>query len=859
MLQYTLYLLFFLSGAAGLGYELIWTRMLSVVLGHEIVSVLAVVSAFFSGLALGAWSLDRPVSSSGAPGRWYAALELIIGIWALVLIIILPFLNPLVSQVIGVAPSVLRHWSISFAYPFTVLLPATMAMGGTLPAMDRLIEKHRNSCRTVAGLYSVNTLGALVGTFCVTFIILPALGMQWSTVCLASINFIGAAGVFALIDKKKYAPLAPPKASVPLNINRIYLVLLATGLAGIGFEVLIVRALSQVLENTIFSFAAMLMVFLLGTALGAAIYQKINRDDFFDKTLAVLLISTAFSCTLSIVLLQYVSPLFVFLQDLYGSGFIKAVTAELTITLLYFLLPTTVMGATFSHLAQSLKNSSGGVGRALCLNTIGGAMAPIIFGVLLLPMIGLKYAIFLIPGIYLLCLIGSSRTYALSGGALLAVLMVCAVMIGPYQWVTSDKDDTVIYHRDGVIASVSVTEDDKNQRHLKVNNHYQMGGTSTVFSDRRQGYLPLLLHANPHRALFLGLGAGTTFASAAVFQDLKATGVELVPEIIDALPLFEKATGDLCANPNLEMICADARRFVMATDETFDVVVADLFHPARDGAAALYTIEHFQAVRKLLRENGLFCQWLPLYQLDLETFKVITRTFLEVFPDGQAWLAHYSIDQPIIGLIGARKPLRFPEKWYRKRLPGKEARRHMAGFGYDSIYSLLGTFMADAAALKNFVSDSSINSDDRPVVLFDAPQFVYNAQEPAQTRLLALLNAFSSPDPESILAEVITEEDYMARSRLSNYWTARNGFLELGANIQRTRDVTRLYETTSAPLLNIVRESIDFSAAYFPLISIAYELYPYDREASRQLLQNLEKANPMRREAGVLRRKLFVN
>jgi spermidine synthase len=335
-------------------------------------------------------------------------------------------------------------------------------------------------------------------------------------------------------------------------------------------------------------------------------------------------------------------------------------------------------------------------------------------------------------------------------------------------------------------------------------------------------------------------------------------GVELIPEVIAAVGHFEKATGDLAAKTNLRILNADARRYVTAVEKRYDVIVADLFHPSRDGAGSLYTREHFAAIRNLLTENGLFCQWLPLYQLDLETFKIIVRTFLQVYPDGQAFLAHYSIDQPIVGLVGGPEVLRFPESWYRKRLADKNMRRLMAGFGYDSIYSLLGTFMAGSDMLRRYIKDGPVNSDQFPVVLFRAPLFVYRNPEPANHRLLELLEAFSSPDPETILAEVVTEEDLVARTRMSAYWTARDHFLELGTKIDRTKDVARLYDTASKPLLEVVRKSVDFSAAYFPLITIAYELYPHDRDASHQLLRDLERANPMRPEAGILRQRLFV-
>ena len=191
-----LYLLLFFSGAAGLGYEMVWTRMLSAVLGHEIIAVLAVVAAFFSGLALGSWALDRPVSVSRYPGRWYAGLEITIGLWSILLAIIFPLASKLASGLMGVDHGGLRHWATAFLFPFLLLLPATFAMGGTLPAMERLFWRLRQDGRTVGGLYAANTFGAVAGTLAATFWITPAFGFKNTHLILAAVNFFCATAVF---------------------------------------------------------------------------------------------------------------------------------------------------------------------------------------------------------------------------------------------------------------------------------------------------------------------------------------------------------------------------------------------------------------------------------------------------------------------------------------------------------------------------------------------------------------------------------------------------------------------------------------------------------------------------------------
>jgi spermidine synthase len=858
MMRYIiLYPLFFLSGVAGLGYEILWSRLLAVGLGHEIISMLAVVSAFFSGIAVGSWFFDRPVSRSSSPALWYAAFELIIGIWALALLFIIPAATPAVSSLIGIEPSGFRHMTVAFLYPFALLLPATAAMGGTLPAIDRFASLfNRNTA--IAGLYSANTFGAMAGTLGVTFIILPAAGMGTASLLLSLLNFSGTAAILLLARKKPERGYVPEQNHTPVpSAGRLMPILFCTGLLGIGFEVVMVRILSQILENTIFSFAALLTVFLFGTAAGAALYHWRGHSTSRDSALSSLLTGTALLCLGSVFILRYADPLFAWAREFFGGGFPGSIAAEMFLAAIIFLLPASAMGATFSHLARNLRSSDGGVGRALCLNTLGGAAAPFLFGILLIPALGLKTTLLLTAAGYFLLV---PRFYLrLPSMATIGTVIVFFLFLDPFsfRFISVPEEEKIIFYREGIMASVSVLEDERKEYHLKVNNRYQMGGTTSLYSDFRQAVLPLMLHKKPGSALFLGLGTGTTFAAAADFPGLKADGVEIIPEIIEAIPYFTEANTRLESAENLRIINADARRYVTATDKKYDVIIADLFHPARDGAGGLYTLEHFMAIREILTEDGLFCQWLPLYQLDLKMLKVIIRTFLEAFPEGQAYLAHYSLESPIIGLVGSRKSLRYPEKWFRTKLRDPSVRDRVLSLGYDSVYSLLGTFLADNRQLAEFAAGSPLNTDNFPVVLLRAPRFVYEKQATPADRLITLLDGFFPADPETVLADYITEEDYLARDRLAAYWRARNSYMKTGVGIEPTADVRTLYSKAREPLLAAVRTSPDFSAAYFPLLSIAYEIYPYDRDASYQLLSDLVRANPMRREAFLLRWKLF--
>ena len=852
---HALYCFIFLSGIAGLGYEMVWTRMFSLALGHEIVAVLAVVAAFFSGLALGAYTLDGWVRRSGCPGRWYALLEMIIGIWSLLLILLIPYANRSAAELIGVDPTFMRQWSIAFLYPFLLLLPATLAMGGTLPAMERLVSRLRRDGWSVGGLYATNTFGAVTGTLGATFLLVPTLGFSSTLLLLAALNFICAIGVY-LGSARDEQSMSAITLDIPGLPSRRWLLgaVFTTGLLGIGYEVVMVRVISQVLENTVYSFASVLSVYLLGTAFGAALYQRFAPRQSFNDILSRLLQGTALACLIGVALLRLSPEIYHEVRSGFGAGFTGSVAGELTVALAVFFLPTLMMGASFSHFAQAARDRTG-LGVALGMNTLGAAFAPLLFGVVVLPAWGSKTTLLLVSLGYLLLLPREMFGKRLPS-TLLLMLAAVGLLLAPLQlrFVTVPPGGELVEYREGVMAAVSVVRDARAGLHLKVNDRFQMGGTGSAYSDRRQAMLPLLLHPNPQRALFLGLGTGITFAAAADYPGLQADGVELVPEIIPMLSYFTRAQGEALQDPRLHIHVADARRFVSASRQRYDVIIADLFHPARDGAGSLYTREHFTAVRALLAEDGLFCQWLPLYQLDLETLRSIVRTYLEVFPEGSAYLAHFSLQAPILGLVSRAPDGGYPADWLSNRVRDAGLQRVLAELRLQDLYALFGQYLAGSRELGEFAGDAPPNRDDLPLVVFQAPHFAYADPQPAYVRLLKLVDRFR-PDPAEVLAAQSDRSDSFAR--LEQYWQARNRFIHLGVGVNPTDDATQLLSQVGQPLLELVRLSPDFDQAYQPLLAMARKLRPRDADTSKALLMALAEANPQRQEAKRLLDRMF--
>lgn len=519
-----------------------------------------------------------------------------------------------------------------------------------------------------------------------------------------------------------------------------------------------------------------------------------------------------------------------------------------------FFLPTAAMGALFSHVAQ-LGTTKFGLGRAIGVNTLGGALAPLVAGVLLLPVTGAKLAILLVSLGYLV-LLPTWRWQTLRFATIPIFIGFGLALMPPLSFIRVPVGGEVLDYRDGIIAAVAVVNDSSGTRYLKVNNHFTMGSTSSIFADHRQTHIPLLLHSAPRRALFLGVGIGMSLNAAQYHSELEVTGVELVPEALTMLHHFGTAPAQNKWTEAPRLLPSDARRFVVSSHSHFDVIVADLFHPSRDGAGSLYTREHFAAIAERLAPGGLFCQWLPLFQMDLETFKLIARTFVDRFPYVQAHLPHFSLRQPIVGLIGSKKPLKYGPDWLQNRVHSRILQRQLVALRLNSNFALFGGFIADRADLVSFIGDDELNTDDRPLVTFMAPDFAYRQEQGHGERLVALVEALSQ-DRGTLLPSANNSQQMVFAERLNAYWRARDAYLQAGLGVEPTDDLQTMIAKTREPLLAVIRLSDDFNPAYQPLLSMAQAMNSIDPVAAHQLLIDLDQAAPSRTEARRLLQELY--
>ena len=846
------------SGFAGLGYQIVWTRQGALFLGHETAAVLAVVAAFFGGLAVGALALGRRIERSPTPLRWYAGCEVVIALWSGVLALLMAPASGALLGFTGAQPTPLRHWTLAFGGTFLLLLPATTAMGATLPAMERVIAQRARAAGSIAALYAANTFGAVIGVLATAFWLVPELGLARTAALCALLNLGCAAVAVRAYAEPASGPspalLAVAGSAESAAARGLLARLAVTGLLGIGYEVLVVRVLSQVAEDTVYTFALLLAVYLVGTALGAAAWQRQEAvqgdpDRQRDRLLALL----AAACLLGSFSLWAAPQTRTLVLQTLGSGMPAALAGEALLALLAFGLPAAAMGALFSHLGTQARAAGIGFSRALGVNTLGAAAAPLLFGVLLLPALGAKTALLgVVAGYLLLASPRAWRRPAACGTA--GAALALALWAPPLAFIDIPDGGRVLSYRDGASASVSVVEDAAGVSRLRIDNRQQEGSSASGLADARQALLPLLLHPAPRRALFLGLGTGVTASAAAQDAMLQVDAVELLPEVIEASAFFTRAFDEGRPNPRLHLIAADARRFVRAGTQRYDLIVADNFHPARSGSGALYTVEHFQAVRARLAPGGLFCQWLPLHQLDLDTLRSIVRSFVAANPGAWAMLATNSLETPVLGLVARADAGGFDPAQVRLRVAVAALPRPPADFGLGDEFAVLGSFVAGPHALMRFAAGAPLNTDDRPVVAYRAPRITYAPFSLPRERLLALLGELAV-EPGEVLAGMAEPG---APQRLAAYWAARDRFIEIGVAVRPTADVQRMLAQVREPLLSVLRVSPDFRPAYDPLLRMAQALASTDPGAARALLTALAQAQPARPEAAQALRGLVL-
>jgi len=367
----------------------------------------------------------------------------------------------------------------------------------------------------------------------------------------------------------------------------------------------------------------------------------------------------------------------------------------------------------------------GGAARPLgdlaAANTFGAVAGAITAGFVVLPAIGLR-AGFLVAAVAYVVLAdliapAGSRLRPLGYVALLAAVTLDPVRAPLTHLAAGETLRSVAEGAAGIVTVVDTGDD----LQLRLDNYYVLGGSAAATNERRQGLLPLLLHPSPQRVAFVGMATGITASAGPALGVERTTVVELVPEVASAAEThFGAWNAALLQRPDVRLLVGDGRRYLASSLDRYDVVVSDLFIPWHAGAGSLYAREMFATVARRLAPGGIFCQWLPLYQLTREEFDAIARTFLAVFPEVSLWRNDFYPDRPVVGLVGQLAPRALDLDRVGERLAA------LPEWGRDPLLAtpqgLVMLYLGDLRAAPELIASGPLNTDDRPLIEFLAPR-----------------------------------------------------------------------------------------------------------------------------------------
>ena len=732
-----LVLLFLVSGACGLIYQVLWLRLLGLVFGVTVYSASTVWASFMAGLALGSYLGGKVGDRTKSPLIWFGVVEVLVGVSALATPAGLDALQQIYASALPSLPQSFAALTTARAMmSFLVLLVPTLMMGASLPLIIRSSMFRSGALGSRVGLlYGTNTTGAICGTLGAGLYLIPSFGIT-STFQIAALMNVSA-GVIAVllglalrrrVPPAVEAPASPAvadRADLPVGARRLVLwVFIVSGFATLALEVVWFRAIVLVARPTVYTFSIMLAAVLFGIAFGSFLITPFMRRRWnWLATLAVAELAMGVVAVLSLAPLRRVNEFHAAIAQ-----YLTAVPSQLVYAIaaaLPVVLPACVlMGLAYPiGLHLYVGATAGDTGRAASrigtfnsLNLVGAIAGSLVGGFVLLPALGSRAsllfvaALIFISGLTLLYYLLTRSTVRIAAVALLISTFVAlaANTVDPFQVFLKVRypGQTVAWYEEAVEGTVSVHGDRPGNYMLVLDGNHQANDTGAMLTThRRIAQLALALHPEARDMLVVGLGGGATPGAASAHEGLELDVVELSSAVVRASRFFAHANHNLLEQPNVHMRVDDGRNYLALTKKKYDVITADLIQPVHAGSNNVYSKEYFELVRAALKPGGMAMQWANGTEAE---YKTICRTFQSVFPHTTVW-GDGSL------LLGTLEPLVLREADYNWKLQFPGRKQGLMELGADSFDNLLRMYMAGPDELRAYLGDGPILTDDRPL------------------------------------------------------------------------------------------------------------------------------------------------
>jgi spermidine synthase len=727
-----LLLLFVGSGCAALIYEVVWFQLLELVIGSSAVSMGVLLGTFMGGMCLGSLLLPRVIGPGAHPLRVYAWLELGIGVCGLLLLFGMPLVGGAYTAWVGtgIVGILLRGLAAAIC-----LLPPTILMGATLPAIARWIERTPDGVAWLGFFYGGNTAGAVLGSLLAGFYLLSVYDISISTYVAVALNMVVALLAMLLASRAPQLPLPPIPSSFtrPRGSTLVYVVIGLSGLTALACEVLWTRLLSLMLGATTYTFSLILAVFLAGIGIGSSVGSALARELSRPRVaLAWCQLSVCAAMAWTAWVLTESLPYWPVNPSIAPNAWFQF-QLDL-VRCLFAMLPGAILwGASFplalASVATKDEDPARMVGGVYAANTLGAIVGALSAGLLLVVWIGTQRSqqlLIVVAGISGLMLLAESKASAWTVTAAAAAVGLLAVSVHPVPGMlvafgrytaTQLGQAEIIYVGEGWNASVAVSE-----RANGVRNYHNAGKVQASSEpqdmrlQRMLGHLTTLVPATPKTVLVIGCGAGVTAGAVsidpAVEHETIAEIEPLVPEVVSTY--FAEHNFDVVRNPKVRVHLDDARHFLFTTRETFDAITSDPLDPWVKGAAMLYTREFFELAKSRLNPGGIMTLFVQLYESNTDAVKSEIATFFEAFPHGMIFANTYNgagYDLVLLGQVDGTR-IDLDEMEMRLQRPDYAAiRKSLAQIGMYSAIDLFATYGGSAKDMHPWLRDAQINRD----------------------------------------------------------------------------------------------------------------------------------------------------
>lgn len=766
-----IYLLFFVSGVTGLVYQVAWARMFITVFGNTTQAVSTVLAAFMGGLALGSIVIGRRADSMKRPVMAYGVLELLIGLFAIAfpwLLIVLQHLYVGVYAAFG--ENTLPLTLVRFLLSFIMVLIPTFLMGGTLPVLSRYAGRELDKIgKRIGGLYTVNTVGAVLGTLVTGFLLLEFAGVRASVYIAAAMSL--AVGIVAIISGRSASfetstaisgvqsggePIQEPSGQPPgqapgrhpepatspdaAGASRyipiiVLLSFAVSGAAALAYEVLYTRVLVFSLGTSAHAFSVMLTTFLVGIAIGSFVFSRlVDRWRNLTDTFAIieLIIGAAVLVSIYAITKMDVTHHALGIRDA-GGDLIENRTAGFLQAGLIMFVPTLLMGASFPVVARIIarrrETVSFSIGKVYFFNTTGAVAGALAAGFILVPALGAARSIALMAafnlgvGMLLFSCRYSRRLWAGAAAAVFVAFIVLASLLPPGIFARAfnigQEGSELLYFKEGTSGTVTV------HRYpwydLIAVDGVDVAGTNFMLriTQKLQAHLPVLLAADQDLVAHIGFGSGETMYILTLHDIKRIDGIEICPDIITAArKYFADINHNVFDDPRVNVIIMDGKNYILLTDKTYDVIMTDSVYPGvGEAGSALYTYDHFKACREKLKPGGALSCWLPL-DMHLTDLKIALKSFHEAFPNMMLWYGYSGFTQHALlvgknddeaGIDFARIAAAFEDGGLRQDLES---------IFIQDPYSLVSCLLLDGEGIERLCGDAPLNTDDHPILEF---------------------------------------------------------------------------------------------------------------------------------------------